>query len=179
MPQPPEVRRRRDGRYVVARASDLPDGARLIVEVAGRSVGIFNVSGTFYALLNRCPHMGAELCKGDVIGLVEADQPGDVRMDSDRPFVSCPWHAWEYDLKTGQSWIDPQRQRVRPYPVDVERGDAVTAGIAAGTVSEPDREPGVVDTVRHRIKGRLVAQVVPIEVQDDYVVLSLARVAGL
>ena len=38
--------------------ADLKSGERRLVEVKGRSVGIFNVNGTYHALHNRCPHMG-------------------------------------------------------------------------------------------------------------------------
>ena len=41
--------------YAVCRANDLAPGARLIVELGGRSVGVFNIGGQFYALHNRCP----------------------------------------------------------------------------------------------------------------------------
>jgi nitrite reductase/ring-hydroxylating ferredoxin subunit len=170
------VRRRGDGKYVVARASDLPDGARIIVEAGGHSIGIFNVEGRLYALLNRCPHMGGELCKGDVIGFVDSDRPGDFRLDAERLFISCPWHAWEYDLETGQSWFNPERTRVRPYAVTVESGETVAGELATGATSAPDGDPDVVDTVLHRVKGPLVAQVVPVEVENEYIVLSLARV---
>jgi 3-phenylpropionate/trans-cinnamate dioxygenase ferredoxin subunit len=36
--------------------------------------------------------------------------------------VRCPWHGWEFDLRTGRSWFDPERTRVRSYPVTVHRG---------------------------------------------------------
>jgi nitrite reductase/ring-hydroxylating ferredoxin subunit len=163
-------------KYVVARVADVPDGSRLIVDVAGRSVGIFNVAGRFYALLNRCPHMGAELCRGDVIGLVEGDRPGDMRIDTSKLFISCPWHAWEYDLATGQSWINPKTSRVRPYPITVESGEKLAGDVAAGVVCALHAEPDTFDMATHRVKGRLVAQVVPIEIQDEHIVLSLSRI---
>ena len=54
----------RETKFVVARTSDIPDGGRIIVEINGRSIGVFNVGGEFHALLNRCPHSGAPLCRG-------------------------------------------------------------------------------------------------------------------
>ena len=50
-------------RHVVATVEEIPPGQRKIVEVAGRSIGIFNVSGEFFALRNRCPHQGGPLCR--------------------------------------------------------------------------------------------------------------------
>src|SRR5215213_8795800 len=97
--------------YVVARAQDIPEGERIIIDIQGRSVGVFNVEGRFYAILNRCPHKGAQLCKGDIIDEVVSERPGDIRLNHGRKLIACPWHGWEYDLETGQSWYSAQRQR--------------------------------------------------------------------
>ncbi|MCA1667024.1 MAG: Rieske 2Fe-2S domain-containing protein [Thermomicrobia bacterium] len=43
---------------------ELPPGARKIVELAGRSIGVFNLGGEFFALRNSCPHQGGPLCTG-------------------------------------------------------------------------------------------------------------------
>ena len=54
-------------RHVVARVADIPPGERLIVDIAGRSIGVFNVDGRFYALRNSCPHQGGPLCLGRTV----------------------------------------------------------------------------------------------------------------
>jgi 3-phenylpropionate/trans-cinnamate dioxygenase ferredoxin subunit len=138
-------------RHVVARVDELPEGGRLIVTVKGHSIGLFNVDGRLYGLLNRCPHQGAELCRGSVLGQIDSDGPGDYRLDESRPFVVCPWHGWEFDLATGRSYFDPRRTRVRPYPVEVAGGAAVAG----------------------RREGPYVADVVDVSVDDDYVVGAL------
>ena len=51
-------------RHVVAAAADILPGDRRIVTVQGREVGVFNLGGEFFALLNRCPHQGGALCLG-------------------------------------------------------------------------------------------------------------------
>ncbi|MGH7911636.1 MAG: Rieske (2Fe-2S) protein, partial [Candidatus Dormibacteraceae bacterium] len=66
-------------RHVVARADELPPGARHIVEVAGRSIGVFNLAGDFIALRNRCPHQGGPLCQGRLSGFLIGEVPGDYR----------------------------------------------------------------------------------------------------
>jgi len=92
------------------------------VDVNGLSIGVFNVGGTFYALHSRCPHQGGPLCEGHVLGGLEADEPGVYRHDPSAPVVECPWHGWEFDLATGQSYFDPSGTRVRSYPVTREKG---------------------------------------------------------
>ncbi len=107
-------------KHIVAKVYDIPVGKRKIVEVNGRSIGIFNINGQFFAIRNRCPHEGAELCTGTVTGLRQSNTPGDYQWDREGEIVRCPWHGWEFDIKTGQSWFDPTRVRVRPYSVTVE-----------------------------------------------------------
>lgn len=169
-----------DAKYVVARAKDLPDGARILVNVRGRSIGVFNVEGRFYAVLNRCPHHGGQLCKGDVIGLVESDRPGDMRLDRSKKLIACPWHAWEFDLETGQSWFNPERTRARPFAVSAVSGEDVAREVEAGSARAPaSPDARFVDPVGHRIKGPYTASVLPVEVEDEYLVLSLRNVAAL
>jgi 3-phenylpropionate/trans-cinnamate dioxygenase ferredoxin subunit len=160
-------------RWLVARVEDVPEGERLIVDVGGRSVGIFNVEGRFYALLNRCPHRGAELCKGDVLDLVVAERPGEVRLERGMKLLACPAHGWEYDMETGQSWIDPHAGRARPVEVRVVEGRTVAGELTDGSTAK-GAEGGYYDTKTHLIKGPYTAEVIPVEVEDDYVVLSLS-----
>jgi 3-phenylpropionate/trans-cinnamate dioxygenase ferredoxin subunit len=105
-------------KYIVARMSEIPEGGRLIVEVRGKSIGIFNVGGTLRALLNRCPHQGAELCRGAVVAKLSSGGPGQFEFDLETRYLACPWHGWEFDLATGQSYFDARGTRVRSYEVE-------------------------------------------------------------
>jgi nitrite reductase/ring-hydroxylating ferredoxin subunit len=107
-------------KHVVAAAADVPPGERLRVDVEGTPVAIFNVEGAYYGLLDRCPHMGGLLSEGVLIGLVEADRPGCYGYSRRGEIVRCPWHGWEFDLRTGKSRFDPDRWRARSVDVDVE-----------------------------------------------------------
>jgi nitrite reductase/ring-hydroxylating ferredoxin subunit len=148
----PQVRR-----YVVAPVADLPDGERLVVEVGGREIGIFNQGGRYHAFLNRCPHLGGPLCRGQVIGLIESDGPGDVRLDPDRAMLVCPWHGWEFDMETGRSFWDPRRTQARRYPVQVQEGESIGA---------------------ERVPGPYVAETVAVSVQDSYLVVTMRASTG-
>ncbi len=105
--------------HVVARAGELRPGERKIVEVEGRSIGVFNVHGTFYALRNACPHQGAPLCLGLVQGTALPSAPGEYVWAREGEILRCPWHGWEFDLTTGESIFNPHRTRVRRYDVSV------------------------------------------------------------
>lgn len=105
----------------MCRASELPPGERRIVDVGGISIGVFNVKGTYYALFNRCPHKGAQLCLGIVTDGVEGPARGRYELVKEGEIVRCPWHGWEFDITSGRSWFNPHRVRVRRYDVEVER----------------------------------------------------------
>jgi nitrite reductase/ring-hydroxylating ferredoxin subunit len=93
----------------VANKSDLPPGRAMIIEVAGRSIALFNVSGQFYALDNICTHRGGPLGEGFV--------------DQNNLTVQCPWHGWVYSLATGESPFISMA-KVEAFEVQVE-GDEI------------------------------------------------------
>jgi nitrite reductase/ring-hydroxylating ferredoxin subunit len=103
----------------VARAEEIPPGARKLVEVGGRSIGVFNIGGEYFALRNRCPHQGGPLCQGFQFGALRAERPGEYEYDRPGEIIRCPWHGWEFEIRTGRSWFDPDHQRVRSYPAHV------------------------------------------------------------
>jgi nitrite reductase/ring-hydroxylating ferredoxin subunit len=135
-------------RQVVARTGEIAPGTCKIVTVAGREIGIFNLGGEFFALANRCPHEGGPLCRGRIVALVRSAGPGDYRLERHNEFLRCPWHGWEFDVRTGQSWCDPDSVRARQYQVTVEPGTALA-------------------------KGPYVAESFPVAIEEDYLVVDL------
>ena len=105
---------------MVARVKDFPVGTRRIVEVDGVSIGVFNVHGSFYALRSSCPHQGAPLCLGRVVGTNVASRPFELSYAREGEIIKCPWHGWEFDITTGRSVFNPHKVRVRTYDVTVE-----------------------------------------------------------
>ncbi len=135
-------------RHVVAAVGEIAPGGCKIVTLQGREVGVFFVNGEYFALFNRCPHEGAPLCLGRLFAAMESERPGEYRLARDGEMLRCPWHGWEYDIRTGQSWCEPEGVRARTYDVVVEQG--ATLG-----------------------KGPFVAETFPVEVERDYVVVTL------
>ncbi len=104
----------------VATMADLPPGGRKIVDVAGKSIGLFNLDGEIVALLNVCPHELAPVCRGRVSGTTLPSHPGEpLRWGRDGEILACPWHGWEFDLRNGECLVDPKK-RLRRYAVRVE-----------------------------------------------------------
>jgi 3-phenylpropionate/trans-cinnamate dioxygenase ferredoxin subunit len=135
-------------RHVVASTREIPPGSRKLFNVKGRPIAIFNLAGEFYGMLNRCPHQGGSLCEGIVTGLVESPSPGEYTYSRDGEIVRCPWHGWEFDIRTGQSYCDPDRIRTKAYPVAAESGASV-------------------------VNGPYIAETVPVRVEEDYVVVDM------
>ena len=108
------------GSHVIGRVSEVKPGDRRIVDVEGRSVGVFNVNGSFYALRNSCPHQAAPLCRGAIKGMTMPSKPGEYVWDREGEILRCPWHGWEFDILTGRSIFNPHRTRVKAYDVTVE-----------------------------------------------------------
>ena len=135
-------------RHVVATVDEILPGARMLVTVGGREIGIFNLAGEYFALANRCPHEGAPLCIGFVLGKFTADRPGEYRLERHGEMLRCPWHGWEFDLRTGKSWCEPERTKVKSYEAKVEPGEAL-------------------------IEGPLRAESLPVSIEKQYVVIEL------
>ena len=106
-------------KHAVARVDEIPPGGRKIVEVEGRSIGLFNIAGALVAVLNVCPHELAPVCLGRLGGTTLPSPPGEYRWGREGEILACPWHGWEFDLLTGEALADPRR-RLRRYPVTVQ-----------------------------------------------------------
>ncbi|UFX44134.1 Rieske (2Fe-2S) protein [Bradyrhizobium sp. 41S5] len=104
----------------VGLVKDIPPGKNKVVTVRGREIVVFNVHGDFFAFLNRCPHEGAKLCHGVVVGLPESDAPGSYQLVRKGEILRCPWHGWEFDLRTGKSKCAPQQLFTKRYQVTIE-----------------------------------------------------------
>ncbi|MDE2829842.1 MAG: Rieske (2Fe-2S) protein [Gemmatimonadota bacterium] len=144
-------------KHIIGTVDEIPPGDRKLVTIEGREIGVFNVHGEFYALRNRCPHQGGALCKGRVSGFVTANVPGEYEYTRKGEILRCPWHGWEYDIKTGQSWVDPSSVRVRSYEVEVAQGAEIEGeGDMAGLV-----------------KGPYVAETFEVTVEETYLVVEI------
>ncbi|XP_029562741.1 Rieske domain-containing protein [Salmo trutta] len=73
----------------------------------GSDVCLFYVKGEFFAMDARCAHSGGPLCDGDI-----EDADGILQ-------VFCPWHDYDFNLRTGQSGTGLQQQ---VYKVKLEDG---------------------------------------------------------
>ena len=135
-------------KYVVATADEILPGERKLVNVRGRPILIFNLDGDYFGILDRCPHQGASLCKGKLVGLVEADRPGQYNFTRNNEIIRCAWHGWEFDIRTGKSRCEPEKIKATRYNVETKIGSDI-------------------------IEEAYEAEIFDVAVEDNYVIVNL------
>ncbi len=149
---------------------------------------MFNLGGEYFALRDRCPHQGGSLCLGRQTGLVTSARPGEYTTSRRNEIIRCPWHGWEFDIRTGQSWFDPRAVRVRRYDVSVEPGAALVGDAEGISAPHPSAEgkltpekvaaQGCVDPdpeMGGLAKGPYQAETYPVIVEQQYVIIDTGR----
>ena len=90
---------------VVAELKDIAEGKPVVVTIGDQPIGLFNISGKIFAIDNGCMHRGGPLAEGHVEGKE----------------VTCPWHAWAFNLETGACAMNPELTQ-KTFPVKIEHG---------------------------------------------------------
>jgi nitrite reductase (NADH) small subunit len=88
------------------RVDEVPPGTIRELQVEGKAIALANVGGKFYAINNVCLHRGGPLGQGPL----------------ENKNVTCPWHAWQYDVTTGKMLQNPS-VGVDCYPTEVRGQD--------------------------------------------------------
>jgi nitrite reductase/ring-hydroxylating ferredoxin subunit len=104
----------------IPREAELPDdGCGLTFEIGSRRVALFRHEGRVHAIDDQCPHQGASLGMGIALA-------GE---------VTCPWHAWHFDLTTGQN-TDGLAACVAVFPLRVGASGTLEVGLEASSPPE-------------------------------------------
>jgi nitrite reductase (NADH) small subunit len=115
----------------IGAVTEFSDPGRKIIGFDRFEVAVFRLDGEFFAYLNQCPHMGGPACQGKMLAKVEeviADDKTSKGMafSKTRMHVVCPWHGFEFDIRTGQHPGNP-RARLRKMDVRVADGDVLVS----------------------------------------------------
>ena len=94
----------------VARVDDVPPGSVRTVRAGDREIALAHVDGSFYATQPTCIHLQGPLGEGRL----------------EQAVLTCPWHGWQYDLRTGENLFD-RAIRLNTYEVRIEDGDVKVA----------------------------------------------------
>jgi nitrite reductase/ring-hydroxylating ferredoxin subunit len=113
--------------FFVAKSSEFQDGERRIVTAGRHEIGVFCKDGDYYAYSNICLHQGGPACEGvlvnNVVDIVAPDRTYEGQRFGDDTHFVCPWHGYEYDIKTGE-FVGDRKQKLRKFDV-VRRGDDI------------------------------------------------------
>ena len=129
--------------------SDFADGQRVLLEVNGREVFVFEREGRFHAFENMCPHMGGPVGEGILmerwrLSWARTAPTSRERFSTTEIHLVCPWHGWEYDIETGEC-AALRRMRLRRFEA-VQRGEmsmsSAEAAAAKATAAGSDAGPG-------------------------------------
>jgi nitrite reductase/ring-hydroxylating ferredoxin subunit len=92
-------------RYVrIAETKDVPKNSMRVFKASSREILIVNVEDKFYALDNRCPHIGYPLYFGSLEGKV----------------LTCGFHYAKFDVRTGKSLGSVTRRPLKTFKVKIE-----------------------------------------------------------
>jgi len=117
--------------HVVGDADEVGEGERIVTELEGREIAVFNLGDEFRAYLNWCAHQGGPICEGNLTGTVEASydrESGETSLEWAREddVLMCPWHGWEYDVTSGDC-LSRQSVQLPEYPVEERDGQLVVS----------------------------------------------------
>ena len=91
---------------LVCREGEIAEGGVRIVRSGRTEIGVIRHGGKYYAYRNLCPHQGGPACEGlhmpQIVELIDGEGVyHGKRYDEDDMHIVCPWHGWEFDLRTG------------------------------------------------------------------------------
>jgi len=129
----------------IGSASKFADPGRKVVACERFEVAVFKLDGEFFAYLNQCPHMGGPACQGKMIAKVEEIIAEDrtskgMMFSKTKMHVVCPWHGYEFDIRTGVHPGNPRAQ-LRKIKIAVSGDDVIIELPDVGEHAEQRAEP--------------------------------------
>lgn len=107
----------------VCAENDLAPGEMRRFVVGHRAIALCrSATGEYFAVADNCPHQGASMCRGRLDGMIVSDSPGRYGWRRDGEILRCPWHAWEFDIRTGANVWGEEGVRLASYPVTIGDG---------------------------------------------------------
>jgi 3-phenylpropionate/trans-cinnamate dioxygenase ferredoxin subunit len=96
----------------VAKVDELPNGERILIDIDGEPIAVFNIAGEYFAIMDVCSHDDGPVAEGEVSGLE----------------IVCPRHGAHFDIRDGKALTLPAVVDIPAYPVRIS-GDEVQIGL--------------------------------------------------
>lgn len=106
----------------VCKITELEEGKFSIFNISKLSIGLLKLGSNYYAMLNYCPHAGAELCKGELRKKTVHSTEHGVKYSPNETVLSCPWHGWEFNIENGTTDLIGNSRSARVFETKVEAG---------------------------------------------------------
>lgn len=115
--------------HVIAEATDWENGERRVVTIDDVEIVVLRLDDGFYAYRNTCLHQGGSLEEGTLTGTWETSFDEETLQEERKwikegEILSCPWHGWEYDARTGDC-LSQLDYGLPAYEVETEDGSVV------------------------------------------------------
>jgi 3-phenylpropionate/trans-cinnamate dioxygenase ferredoxin subunit len=91
----------------VANVDELPNGTRMLIDIDGEPIAVFNIAGQYFAIMDVCSHDDGPVAEGEL---------NDYE-------IECPRHGARFDVRTGKVLSLPAVVDIPAYPVRVEAGE--------------------------------------------------------
>jgi nitrite reductase/ring-hydroxylating ferredoxin subunit len=106
--------------FDIGDVSEYPEGTHKVLDVGGRSIGVYCTHGKLYAVQNLCPHALAPIALGELQGTMLPSRYGEFEYGLEGLVLRCMWHGWEFDIRSGETVCGTDRRRLVSFPVVVE-----------------------------------------------------------
>ncbi len=103
-----------------------PENSMTLVDVAGHDLVVIHSPSGVHVIRNRCPHQAAPICGGMLTGTYLPSDPGVLRYGMENEIIRCPWHGWEFDVRTGDALFGISSKKLVRYPSEIRDAELWT-----------------------------------------------------
>ena len=109
-----------DGKfYRIGAVTDLDLNKLHTVEIEGRMITIVRTDAGVFSMGNSCPHQGGPMRSGSIHGTMLPSDPDEYVYGEDSQVIRCPWHGYEFSIRTGKSICGAISGRLPVYEIEV------------------------------------------------------------
>jgi nitrite reductase/ring-hydroxylating ferredoxin subunit len=110
-------------KHFIGKTSEFPDNQSRKVAAGKKRILVWKTGNRFFATSERCPHQGAPLGTVELTGTMLPSAPKQFVYGLEGSVIQCPWHAWEFDVRTGRRIFGEDERCLATYEILVENDD--------------------------------------------------------
>ncbi|UTR12058.1 Rieske (2Fe-2S) protein [Evansella sp. LMS18] len=90
------------------------------IRIGKKKLLVWRTKEGFYATREECPHQGVSFECTKLTGTMMPSNPNEFEYGMDGLVLRCPWHKWEFDVRTGEPLFGTETKTIKTFPVSVE-----------------------------------------------------------